>query len=145
MMYMPGIVVGTMNGRANKRGDPSSNTAYFLLQMIKFCLIFSLALNILRSLAIFLMWLIFHPLITLSFLLKFLNIYFATLNLSKYATDKSVQGFNQDFGGLTCKCSLQFQRYNEASRVEFRIPGPDPKPSFNSRVILNKFLSHSKF
>lgn len=28
-MYMPGIVVGTMNGKVNKRGHPSSNKLIF--------------------------------------------------------------------------------------------------------------------
>lgn len=43
MLYMPGIVLGTTNGRANKTEDLSSNTAYLLLWMIKLCLILSLA------------------------------------------------------------------------------------------------------
>lgn len=63
-------------------------------------------MKILKSLAILLMWLIFHPLVILTFLLRLLNTDFVTLSLSKYVNDEPVQSSGQDFSGLICKSSF---------------------------------------
>lgn len=138
VLYMLGIVLGTTDGGANNTETCILIELNLLLCIINFCLIVSSALKILRSFAIFLIWLIFYSLIMFIFLLRFLDIYFTALSLPKNAN------------GDLCKA---FIRISVTSYINVRdtvmCPEWNSRPGasvkLNSRMTLNKVLNHPGF